>query len=93
MHLQKEMRGKQEHSRTTQKLKQGGQRMSGVLGAPSSSSSMKDGGWHYPAQASGRVKSGAGSVFAGSKTRCFTKLNKYISLLNLDSLCSELSFR
>ena len=38
------------------------------------------------AQASVRVKSGAGSVFDGSKTRCFTKLNKYMSIFNLDSI-------
>ena len=85
MHLQKGMQGSR-ITATTQKLKQGGQRMRGVVVAPSSSLSMKEGSWHYPAQASARVKSGAGSVFAGSKTRCFTKLNKYMSIFNPDSV-------
>ena len=61
--------------------------------APSSSSSKNEGSWHYPAQASLRVKSGDGSVFGGSKTRCFIKLNKYISFFNLDSIYIQTVFQ
>ena len=33
------------------------------------------------------------SVFAGSKTRCFIKLNKYISFFNLDSIYIQTVFQ